>query len=93
MGDEPDDLDPLWQDSRRPDTLCEWVRNRGEPEPLLLPPRESAAAEEGRGRGAHNDGALRHLGAIEVAHYGCGIVALLVVSGPERGAIWVDDPN
>jgi len=87
-GDEPDDLDPLWQDSRRPDTLCQWVRYRREREPVVSSPTDGAVATE-----AERDDGECHPGAMPVAHYGCGIIALLVVSGPERGAIWVDDPN
>ncbi len=88
VGDEPDDRDPLWQDSRRPDTLCDWVRNSRQREPAFSSRAEGAGAQE-----AHSDEGQHHPGAIELAHYGCGIVALLIVSGPERGAIWVDDPN
>jgi hypothetical protein len=88
VGDEPEDLDPLWQDSRSPDVLCEWVRYSGGREPVHSGSSEGAEAEE-----AQRDAWGHYPGAIEVAHYGCGIAALLVVSGPERGAIWVDDPN
>ena len=89
LADEPDDLEPLWQDSRRPDALCQWVRYPSEGWPAVSSPLQRAGGviaqrwdEEGR-----------RPGAIEVAHYGCGITALLVVTGSERGAIWVDDPN
>jgi hypothetical protein len=30
-------------------------------------------------------------GAMRICHYGCGVYFLLVVSGPERGNIWIDD--
>jgi protein involved in ribonucleotide reduction len=30
-------------------------------------------------------------GAIRISHYGCGIMYMLVVSGQEKGHIWVDD--
>ena len=30
-------------------------------------------------------------GAIRISHYGCGIMCMLVVSGLEKGHIWVDD--
>ncbi|MCL1993099.1 MAG: SMI1/KNR4 family protein [Spirochaetes bacterium] len=30
-------------------------------------------------------------GAIRIAHYGCGIMYMLVVTGNEKGHIWVDD--
>lgn len=86
---EPADLDPLWQDSRRPDVLCPWVRYPSEGGPAVSRPAQSAGGvvapswdEEGH-----------RPGAIKVAHYGCGITALLVVTGLERGTIWVDDPN
>ncbi|MGI8504332.1 MAG: SMI1/KNR4 family protein [Hassallia sp.] len=30
-------------------------------------------------------------GTITIAHYGCGIYAMLVVSGEQKGKIWIDD--
>ncbi len=30
-------------------------------------------------------------GAITIAHYGCGIYAMLVVTGEQHGNIWIDD--
>jgi hypothetical protein len=30
-------------------------------------------------------------GALRISHYGCGIMYMLVVSGLEKGHIWVDD--
>lgn len=87
--DEPDDLDPLWQDSRRPDALCQWVRYPSEGWPAASNP---AQLEGGIGVQRWDEEGRRP-GAMEVAHNGCGITTLLVVTGPERGAIWVDDPN
>jgi hypothetical protein len=87
-GDEPDDLDPLWHDSRTPDTLCQWVRYRREREPVGSSPTDGAVATA-----AERDDGEWHPGAMPVADYGCDMIALLVVSGPERGAIWVDDLN
>ena len=87
--DAPDDLDPLWQDSRRPDARCEWVRDIRERERDALSLSGDAGAEEVGTWDAEG----RRSGAVEVAHYGCGIMAVLVVSGPERGTIWIDDPN
>ncbi len=28
---------------------------------------------------------------MRICHFGCGVYFLLVVSGPERGNIWIDD--
>ena len=40
----------------------------------------------------HNYYASEHVtGAIRISHYGCGIMYMLVVSGLEKGHIWVDD--
>jgi hypothetical protein len=30
-------------------------------------------------------------GTIPIAHYGCGITAILVITGEQRGNIWIDD--
>jgi hypothetical protein len=30
-------------------------------------------------------------GSLTLAHYGCGVYFLLVVNGPEKGTIWMDD--
>jgi hypothetical protein len=30
-------------------------------------------------------------GAITIAHYGCGIYAMLVITGEQKGKIWIDD--
>jgi hypothetical protein len=32
-------------------------------------------------------------GCMSIVHEGCGTHDLLVVSGPERGHLWVSDPN
>jgi hypothetical protein len=90
VADEPEDLDPLSQDSRRPDALCQWVRYSDEGGPAFPSPAHSAG---GVGAQRRWDEEGRRPGAIEVAHYGCGITAPLVVTGSERGAMWVDDPN
>ena len=40
----------------------------------------------------HNYYIIKHVtGAIRISHYGCGIMYMLVVSGLEKGHIWVDD--
>lgn len=85
---EPPDLDPLWQDSRDPRELCSWVKR------ISLP-----ALSSGNHIELNRDTSDTYLwnetrdGAIEIAQYGCSIAALLVLSGPERGSVWVKDPN
>jgi hypothetical protein len=88
IGGEPDYLDPSFQDSPRPDALCQWVHVSRELELAFSWPTSGTEVDE-----ALADERWRYPGAIQVADYGCGIEGWLVVSGSEFGAIWIADPN
>jgi SMI1/KNR4 family protein SUKH-1 len=85
---EPPDLDPLWRDSRNPREFCAWVKRM-----------ELSVLNSGSRFELNHDTGDTYLcnetrdGAIAIAQYGCGITALLILTGPERGSVWVQDPN
>ncbi|MDR1284795.1 MAG: SMI1/KNR4 family protein [Campylobacteraceae bacterium] len=37
------------------------------------------------------DYSLETMGTISICHHGCGIYSLLVVSGEDKGSVWIDD--
>lgn len=81
-----DDLDPLANDSCRPDELAAWVRYSRE----WADERTSSTSRHPLIASAQHEVPL---GTLAMAWYGCGILAALVVKGAELGTIWISDPN